>query len=194
MSNHTEFDIDKLPFYEYAGIMAERGAAKYGHPDTPKMTFEQIVASDMTFSEIEAEYGEETAINAGIVRDPDTWELTEEDSARIRPASEAVMMSELNDNSQSASDNAASDDGTPIETDEEIARRIFAPHREAIQKELDRIYAAKPWPPPNDNVAIWIDRDIVEYFQAGGMDDWRERLNETLRQAMHAEQDSDTTL
>ena len=96
------------------------------------------------------------------------------------------MMSELNDNSQSASDK-----DTPIETDEEIARRIFAPHREAIQKEMDRIYAAKPWPPPNDNVAIWIERDIVEHYQAGGMDDWRKRLNETLRRAMRAEQDKD---
>ena len=78
-----------------------------------------------------------------------------------------------------------------LETDEEIARRIFAPHREAIQKEMDRIYAAKPWPPPNDNVAIWIERDIVEHYQAGGMDDWRKRLNETLRQAMYAEQERD---
>ena len=89
------------------------------------------------------------------------------------------------------------DENTPhgeeeiLETDEEIARRIFAPHREAIQKEMDRIYAAKPWPPPNDNVAIWIERDIVEHYQAGGMDDWRKRLNETLRQAMHAEQERD---
>ena len=93
------------------------------------------------------------------------------------------MMSELNDNSQSASDTE-----TSYETDEEIARRVFEPHREAIQKEVDRIYAAKPWPPPNDNVAIWIERDIVEYFQSGGMDDWRERLNETLRRAMHTKQ------
>jgi len=101
-------------------------------------------------------------------------------------ASEAAMTSELNDNPQFTSDS-----DTSIETDEEIARRIFEPHREAIQKEMDRIYAAKPWPPPNDNVAIWIERDIVEYFQAGGMDDWRKRLNETLRQAMHAEQSED---
>ena len=101
-------------------------------------------------------------------------------------------MSELKNNFQSESDNAASDNDTPIETDEEISRRVFAPHREAIQKEMDRIYAAKPWPPPNDNVAIWIERDIVEYFQAGGTDDWRQRLNETLRQAMHAEEGKDT--
>ena len=41
--------------------------------------------------------------------------------------------------------------------------------------------------PPNDNVAIWIDRDIVEYYQAMGIEDWRERLNDTLRQAMRAD-------
>ena len=80
----------------------------------------------------------------------------------------------------------------PSEADEEIDERVFAPHREAIQKEIDRIYAAKPWPPPNDNVAIWIERDIVEHFQASGMDDWRERLNETLRQAMYAEREMDS--
>ena len=96
-------------------------------------------------------------------------------------------MSELKD------EGVASGENSPVETDEEISRRIFAPHREAIQKELDRIYAAKPWPPPNDNVAIWIERDIVEHYQAGGMDDWRQRLNETLRRAMHAEEDKDTT-
>lgn len=93
-------------------------------------------------------------------------------------------MNEPNDD-----ENTTHDEEEILETDEEIARRIFAPHREAIQKEMDRIYAAKPWPPPNDNVAIWIDRDIVEHYQAGGMDDWRKRLNETLRQAMHAEQE-----
>lgn len=90
MSNHTDADIDKMPFYEYARIMAERGAAEHGNPDTPKLTFEQIAASDLTFVEIEAEYGEETAINAGIARDTDTWELTEEDFARMRPASEVI--------------------------------------------------------------------------------------------------------
>ena len=95
-------------------------------------------------------------------------------------------MPELNDDTR-----LGFDDDAPIISDEENARRIFAPHREAIQKELDRIYAEKPWPPPNENVAIWIDRDIVEYYQARGMEDWRERLNDTLRQAMRAEQDND---
>ena len=44
----------------------------------------------MTFREIEAKYGEEVAINAGIAADPDTWELTEEEMARSRPAIEVV--------------------------------------------------------------------------------------------------------
>ncbi len=42
----------------------------------------------MTFDEIAAKYGEEAAINAGIAADPDTWELTKEDFAQMRPASE----------------------------------------------------------------------------------------------------------
>ena len=42
----------------------------------------------LTFIEIEALYGEEVAISAGIANDPDTWELTEEDFAQMRPAIE----------------------------------------------------------------------------------------------------------
>ena len=42
----------------------------------------------MTFDEIAAEYGEEAAIQAGIAADPDTWEVTEEDIAQMRPANE----------------------------------------------------------------------------------------------------------
>ena len=90
MDTHDETDIDDLPFEEYAQVMCERGAAEFGDPDKPKLTFQEIVASDMTYSEIEAEYGEETAINSGIARDPDTWEWTAEDFARARSFSKAV--------------------------------------------------------------------------------------------------------
>ena len=77
-------DIDELPFAEYAALIAEIGAREYGTPDTPKLSFEELVSSDMTFREIEAAYGEETAINAGIARDPDNPEWTSEDFARAR--------------------------------------------------------------------------------------------------------------
>ena len=42
----------------------------------------------LTFIEIEALYGEDIAIGAGIANDPDTWELTEEDFAQMRPVVE----------------------------------------------------------------------------------------------------------
>ena len=44
--------------------------------------------SDWTFDEIAEKYGREAAIQAGIAADPDTWELTEDDFAQMRPASE----------------------------------------------------------------------------------------------------------
>ena len=81
-------DLDKLPFAEYAAIMAERGAKQYGKPGVPKLSFEELVASKLTFAEIEAQYGEETAINVGIAQDPDAPEWTDEDWARARPAIE----------------------------------------------------------------------------------------------------------
>ena len=90
MSGYDEVDIDSLPFEEYAQVMCEQGAAEFGDPNKPKLTFQEIVASDMTYSEIEAEYGEETAINSGIARDPDTWMWTDEDFARAKRFSKAV--------------------------------------------------------------------------------------------------------
>ena len=42
----------------------------------------------MAFDEIAEKYGEEAAIDAGIAADPDAWELTKEDFAQMRPASE----------------------------------------------------------------------------------------------------------
>ena len=70
--------------------MAERGAAEFGDPNKPKLSFKEIVASDMTFTQIEAAYGEETAINSGIARDPDTWMWTDEDFARARRSSDSL--------------------------------------------------------------------------------------------------------
>lgn len=44
----------------------------------------------MTFEEIEAQYGENVAICAGIVADPDTVELTDAAPARMRPVNEVM--------------------------------------------------------------------------------------------------------
>ena len=90
MNDHDKIDIDNLPFEEYAQVMAERGAAEFGDPNKSKLTFKEIVDSDMSYSQIEAEYGEETAINSGIARDPDTWEWTDEDFARARRATDSL--------------------------------------------------------------------------------------------------------
>ena len=90
MNDRNDIDIDHLPFEEYAQVMAGRGAAEFGDPNKPKLSFKEIVASDMSYSQIEAEYGEETAINSGIARDPDTWEWTDEDFARARRASDSL--------------------------------------------------------------------------------------------------------
>ena len=57
-------------------------------PDFNHWTFQEIVDSPLTFQEIEAQWDEETAINAGIARDPDSPEWTEEDFTRARPAVE----------------------------------------------------------------------------------------------------------
>ena len=81
-------NLDKLPFAEYAALVAEEGARQNGNPGAPKLSFEELVASDLTFDDIAADYGEETAINVGIAKDPDAPEWTEEDWARARPAIE----------------------------------------------------------------------------------------------------------
>jgi uncharacterized protein (DUF4415 family) len=83
-------DIDRLPFEEYARLTAEEGYKEHGNPNTLKLTFDELVASELTFKEIEAQYGEETAINAGIARDPDAPELDDEWFARARPAIEVM--------------------------------------------------------------------------------------------------------
>ena len=85
--NDTDY-LDSLPFEKYADIMAEWGAKERGLAPTQRLSFAQLTASDMTFTEIEAQYGEETAINAGIARDPDSFELDADWFARARPAIE----------------------------------------------------------------------------------------------------------
>ena len=85
--NDTDY-LDSLPFEKYADIMAEWGAKERGLAAADRLTFAQLAATDMTFDEIEALYGEETAINAGIARDPDASEWTDEEWARARPVVE----------------------------------------------------------------------------------------------------------
>ena len=40
-------------------------------------------------------------------------------------------------------------------------------------------------------VAVWLDEDVVAYYRAGGLDTWRQRVHEVLRQAMKADQEKD---
>lgn len=44
----------------------------------------------LSFDEIAERYGEQAAIAAGIAADPDARELTDDDFARMRPASEVI--------------------------------------------------------------------------------------------------------
>lgn len=55
-----------------------------------KLSIEEIAASGMTFEEIAAEFGEETAIQVGVIRDQDTLELGQDWFQRARPATEVV--------------------------------------------------------------------------------------------------------
>ena len=55
-----------------------------------QLSIEEIASSRMTFEEIAAEFGEETAIQVGMVRDQDTEELGQDWFQRARPATEVV--------------------------------------------------------------------------------------------------------
>ena len=79
-----------------AGLSTDGHAAKYVRPpvyfqppqaDGPPPD-DLTELAHLTFIEIEALYGEEIAISAGIANDPDTWELTDEDFAQMRPMAE----------------------------------------------------------------------------------------------------------
>ena len=72
----TNADIDQLPFLEYARlILAETGSTT---------TFDALVFSPLTELQIEAQYGEETAINVGIARDLEDPTWWKEDYALMR--------------------------------------------------------------------------------------------------------------
>lgn len=79
-----------------AGLSTDGCAAKYVRPPVyfqppqangpPPDDLTEL--AHLTFIEIEALYGEEIAISAGIANDPDTWELTDEDFSQMRPMAE----------------------------------------------------------------------------------------------------------
>lgn len=69
-------------------------------PANPELSQEQIdelAATDMTFREIEKKYGEEVAINVGIARDQDTFEVTDEifELARQRMADNPEIVQQM---------------------------------------------------------------------------------------------------
>jgi uncharacterized protein (DUF4415 family) len=46
----------------------------------------------------------------------------------------------------------------------------------------------RPLTREEDHIAVWLDEDVVAYYRAGGLDTWRQRVHDALRQAMKAEQ------
>ena len=90
MSTPADTDRDQLPFTEYAQAELVKAALLRGHPDAPKLSFEELAATALTFDEVAAQYGEETAVNVIIARDPDAPEWTQEDFAQARPTGEVI--------------------------------------------------------------------------------------------------------
>ena len=90
MRTPADTDRDRLPFTEYAQAALERAAQQRGHPDTSKLSFEELASTAMTFDEVAEQYGEETAINVIIARDPDAPEWTPEDFAQAKPTGEVI--------------------------------------------------------------------------------------------------------
>ena len=90
MDRRADADLYRLPFAEYAQTALERAAKQHGHPDMSQISFAELAASAMTYDEVAARYGEETAVNVIIARDPDAPEWTTEDFAQAHPTAEAV--------------------------------------------------------------------------------------------------------
>jgi uncharacterized protein (DUF4415 family) len=87
MTDNESNDILDLPFYEYARLITKRRAEDSGVVGVNWLSFDELVASEMTEVEIETQYGEEIAINVGIARDPeDPYWWT--DWSKARPAIE----------------------------------------------------------------------------------------------------------
>ena len=80
MSTTTE--VDSLSFLERARSELTRTGAD--------VTFDELVAGPLTEIVIKEMYGEETAINVGIARDPDDYEKDAEWFRHARPAAEAA--------------------------------------------------------------------------------------------------------
>ena len=66
---------------DYIGL----GAVKV---ELTQAQIDELAATAKTYRQIEAEYGEEVAINVGIARDPDAFEVTDEMFALARPMRE----------------------------------------------------------------------------------------------------------
>ena len=90
MSTPVDTDRDRLPFTEYAQAALVKAAQQRGHADAPNLSFEELAATALTFDEVAAQYGEETAVNVIIARDPDAPEWTPEDFAQAKPTSEVI--------------------------------------------------------------------------------------------------------
>ena len=90
MSTPADTDRDRLPFTEYAQAALVKAAQQRGHADAPNLSFEELTATALTFDEVAAQYGEETAVNVIIARDPDAPEWTPEDFAQAKPTGEVI--------------------------------------------------------------------------------------------------------
>ena len=164
MNERADADLHHLSFAEYAQLTAERGAQQLGRSDTPTLSFEELAASDMTFDQIAAEYGEETAINVIIARDPDAPEWTPEDFAQARPTAEVLP---------------------------HILERW---EQEKAERDQARKPGArgKQKAPTKEAVHIRLDPDLLAHFRAGGPG-WQTRLNAALRQAVFGATDPSIT-